>query len=452
MSFSFFKKKVVTRFAPSPTGFLHIGGVRTALFSYLFARQNKGEFVLRIEDTDKERNKEEWTEGLISDLAWLGLKHDKFAKQSERFGEHKKYLQKLIDSGHAYISKETPTEPGQRDEVIRFKNPNKKVTFNDLIRGEVTVDTTDLNDFVIARSIDEPLYHLAVVIDDFEMGITHVIRAEEHLSNTPRQILIQEAIGAPRPIYAHLPLVLAPDRSKLSKRKHGESVSLTYYREQGYLPEAIINFVAMIGWNSGTDQEIFSMDELIKQFKIEKVQKGGAIFNVEKLDWINKEYIKKLPDEEILKQIKKYLPESFATGKDLTKLAPIVKERIFKFYDIKKLYEDGEFNYYFEKPIVEKANLICPEKLRKGRVVTEDEIKNNLKKIIELISAIDENKFTSEFVKNAVWDFATEAGRGVVLWAFRYALSGKEKSPDPFALSDFLGKKETLERLNAVLK
>ena len=269
-----FAKKVVTRFAPSPTGFLHIGGVRTALFSYLFAKQNKGDFVLRIEDTDKERNKEEWTEDLISDLAWLGLKHDVFAKQSERFDIHKKYLQKLIESGHAYISKETPTEPGQRDEVIRFKNPNKKVTINDLIRGEVTVDTTDLNDFVIARSMDEPLYHLAVVIDDFEMGVTHVIRGEEHLSNTPRQILIQEAIGAPRPIYAHIPLVLAPDRSKLSKRKHGESVSLTYYREQGYLPEAILNFVAMIGWNSGTDQEIFSLDELIKEFKIEKRTRG----------------------------------------------------------------------------------------------------------------------------------------------------------------------------------
>ncbi|MEI8337853.1 MAG: glutamate--tRNA ligase family protein [bacterium] len=318
-------EKVVTRFAPSPTGFLHIGGVRTALFSYLFAKQNNGEFVLRIEDTDKERNKEEWTEGLIKDLDWLGLKHDRFEKQSERFNIHKKYLQKLIDDGFAYISKENPTEPGQRDEVIRFKNPNKIVIIKDLIRGSVSIDTTDLHDFVIARSLEEPLYHLAVVIDDFEMGITHVIRGEEHLSNTPRQILIQEAIGAPRPIYAHIPLVLAADRSKLSKRIHGETVSLTYYREQGYLPEAILNFVAMIGWNSGTDQEIFSLDELIEQFKIEKVQKGGAVLNVEKLDWINKEYIKKLSDKEILEQINKYLPESFTANKGIEKLAPIIR-------------------------------------------------------------------------------------------------------------------------------
>ncbi len=444
-------EKIVTRFAPSPTGFLHIGGVRTALFSYLFAKQNKGEFVLRIEDTDKERNKEEWTEGLIKDLDWLGLKHDRFEKQSERFNIHKKYLQKLIDDGFAYISKETPTEPGQRDEVIRFKNPNKIVIIEDLIRGSVSIDTTDLHDFVIARSLEEPLYHLAVVIDDFEMGITHVIRGEEHLSNTPRQILIQEAIGAPRPIYAHIPLVLAADRSKLSKRIHGETVSLTYYREQGYLPEAILNFVAMIGWNSGTDQEIFSLNELIEQFKIEKVQKGGAVLNVEKLDWINKEYIKKLSDEEILEQIYKCLPKDFTENKGIEKLAPIVRERIFKFSDIKKLYDEGEFSYYFERPIVEKNNLICPEKLRKGKEVSLAEVSNNLEKIIEFLSTMDEADFSAEKVKTAVWDFATEAGRGIVLWAFRYALSGKEKSPDPFVLSDFLGKKETLERLKSVL-
>ncbi|MFA6463812.1 MAG: glutamate--tRNA ligase [Candidatus Paceibacterota bacterium] len=445
-------EKVVTRFAPSPTGFLHIGGVRTALFNYLFAKQNKGEFVLRIEDTDKERNKEEWTEGLIKDLDWLGLKHDRFETQSKRFEIHKKYLQKLIDDGYAYISKETPTEVGQREEVIRFRNPNKIVIFEDLIRGTVSVDTSDLNDFVIARSLEEPLYHLAVVIDDFEMGITHVIRGEEHLSNTPRQILIQEAIGAPRPIYAHMPLVLATDRSKLSKRIHGETVSLTYYREQGYLPEAILNFVVMIGWNSGTDQEIFSMDELIEQFKIEKVQKGGGVLNVEKLDWINKEYIKKLSDEEILEQIYKYLSKDFTANKGIEKLAPIVRERIFKFSDIKKFYNEGEFSYYFERPTVEKANLICPEKLRKGKEVTEEEVKNNLEKIFEFLSTMDETDFSAEKIKTAVWDFATTAGRGVVLWAFRYALSGKERSPDPFVLSEFLGKKETLERLSVAIR
>ncbi|MCC6475212.1 MAG: glutamate--tRNA ligase, partial [Burkholderiales bacterium] len=255
-----------------------MGGVRTALFSFLYARQNKGTFALRIEDTDKARNREEWTTGLIEDLGWLGLHHDTFVIQSERVASHTAYLKKIIEEGKAYISKETPKEEGQRDEVVRFKNPNKVVVINDLIRGEVSIDTTDLGDFIIARSLEEPLYHFAVVVDDMEMGITHVIRAEEHLSNTPRQILIQEAIGGSRPVYAHLPLVLAADKSKLSKRKHGETVSLTYYRSRGYLPAAIINFVALLGWNPGTEQEIMSLDELIAQFKLENVQKGGAVF------------------------------------------------------------------------------------------------------------------------------------------------------------------------------
>ena len=197
----------------------------------------------------------------------------------------------LVSSGHAYISKEEAQEEGKRSEVIRFKNPNKKVTFHDLIRGEVTFDTTELKDFVIAKSMEEPLYHLAVVIDDHEMGITHIIRGEDHISNTPRQILIQEAIGAIRPIYAHLPLILAADRSKLSKRKHGEFVSLPFYRDRGYLKNAIINFMALLGWNPGTDQELFSIDDLIKQFDIVRVQKSGAIFDTTKLDWLNREYV-----------------------------------------------------------------------------------------------------------------------------------------------------------------
>ena len=348
---------IVTRFAPSPTGVLHMGGVRTALFSYLFAKQNNGKFVLRIEDTDKARNKQEWTDGLLNDLAWLGFKHDELYIQSERAGIHKKYLEKLIADGFAYVSKETPTEPGQRDEVIRFKNPNKKVIIHDLIRGEVEVDTTDLGDFVIARSIDEPVYHLAVVIDDFEMGITHVIRAEEHLSNTPRQILIQEAIGAPRPTYAHLPLVLAPDRTKLSKRKHADIASLTPFRERGYLPEAILNFVALIGWNPGTDKEIFTLDELIQEFRLDKVQKGGAIFNIEKLNWINKEHINRMTSDAQFAKILEQIPQ----GIDLIvvrKIQKLILDRINAFGEIKALFDQGEFSFFFAKPEYAKEKLL----------------------------------------------------------------------------------------------
>ncbi len=243
------KEKIVVRYPPSPTGLFHIGNARTFLFNYLFAKQNNGQVVFRLEDTDKERSKKEYADDIIENLKWLGIEPDfsTTVRQSERKDVYKKYLEKLIVEGKAYLSKEETIEEGQRDEVIRFKNPNKKIKFNDLIRGDIEFDTTELKDFVIAKSLDEPVYHLAVVVDDFEMGVTHVIRGDDGISNTPRQILIQEAIDAPRPIYAHLPLMLAPDGTKLSKRKHGEQVSVSFYRNSGYLPEAMINFLAMVG-------------------------------------------------------------------------------------------------------------------------------------------------------------------------------------------------------------
>ena len=271
------KQKIITRFPPSPTGPIHIGNVRTALFNYLYAKHHGGQFILRIEDTDKARSKPEFEEGILESLSWLGLRHDnEIFRQSERGAVYKKYLDKLIAEDKAYISLE---DEGENREVIRFRNPNQKIVFEDLVRGEVSFDTTELGDFIIARNKDEPLYHLAVVIDDFESGVTHVIRGEDHVSNTPRQILIQEALGAPRPIYAHLPLILASDRSKLSKRKHGESVSLDYYRKKGYLAEALINYLALLGWNPGTNEEIFTLEKLVKVFDIAKIQKGGAVFD-----------------------------------------------------------------------------------------------------------------------------------------------------------------------------
>ena len=261
--------KVVTRFAPSPTGQFHLGGVRSALYNYLFAKQNKGTYILRSEDTDKERSKKEYEDNFLELFEWLGLKPDQFFRQSERTEIYKKYLEKMIADGFAYVSKEEVKEAGQRSEVIRFKNPNKKIIFSDIILGEISFDTTDLKDFVIARSLTEPLYHLTVVIDDSEMAITHVIRGQEHIANTPRQILIQEAIGASRPLYAHLPLILGKDRAKLSKRDP-EVISALEYRDLGYLPEALINFMALIGWNPGGEQEVFTLVELIKKFDIRK--------------------------------------------------------------------------------------------------------------------------------------------------------------------------------------
>ena len=360
----------------------------------------------------------------------------------------------LVSSGHAYISKEEAQEEGKRSEVIRFKNPNKKVTFHDLIRGEVTFDTTELKDFVIAKSMEEPLYHLAVVIDDHEMGITHIIRGEDHISNTPRQILIQEAIGAIRPIYAHLPLILAADRSKLSKRKHGEFVSLPFYRDRGYLKNAIINFMALLGWNPGTDQELFSIDDLIKQFDIVRVQKSGAIFDTTKLDWLNREYIKKLPPEEITSLVTTATAKWNPNKETIEKILPIVMDRITTLSDITKMAEEGqesELQYFFIKPSYQKEALLCPEKLRKGSGAGLVEIKTFLEESSAILEKVGDNDFNADKIKSAIWDYASEKGRGLVLWAIRYSLSGKEKSPDPFTLADILGKKETLERIQGAI-
>ena len=298
--------KIITRFPPSPTGLLHVGGARTALFNYLFAKQHGGSFLLRIEDTDRERSRKEYEDEILDGLRWLGIAWDneKLWRASERLETYQSHLKKLIDTGAAYVSKESPTPPqspplaegeGRRAEVIRFRNPNKRVGWKDLIRGDVSFDTAELKDFVIARSVSEPLYHLAVVVDDFEMGITHIIRGEDHISNTARQMLIQEALGAPIPRYAHLPLVLAADRSKLSKRKHAELASLSQYRSQGILPEAMVNFLALLGWHPSTSDasEVLSLSDLLREFRLERVQKGGAVLDVNKLNWLNRQYLKR---------------------------------------------------------------------------------------------------------------------------------------------------------------
>ena len=284
------KSKVVTRFAPSPTGLFHSGSYRTALFSYLYARQNGGQFILRIEDTDKARSKKEYEDNIIESLKWIGLEYDAFYRQSDNLPTHQKYLNQLIAEGKAYVSKEPARgkdgapvlgEDGKEKmvEVVRFKNPGGKVKFHDLIRGDIEMDTTELKDFVIAKNLNEPLFHLAVVVDDFTEGVTHVIRGEDHISNTPRQILIARAIGAPEPTYAHLPLILAEDRSKLSKRKG--ALAITEYRDKGFLPEAVVNYMALLGWNPGTEQEIMSLKESKKvALSSPKPNSAGSIKNI----------------------------------------------------------------------------------------------------------------------------------------------------------------------------
>lgn len=442
------ENNVIVRFAPSPTGYLHIGGARTALFNYIFAKQNNGKFILRIEDTDKERSTKEYEKSILETMKWLKLDYDEIYKQSERTEIYKKYLQKMINGGSAYVSKEKPEKEGDRNEVIRFKNPNKKIIFNDLITGDVEVDTTDLGDFVIAKDLETPIFHLTNVIDDHEMKITHIIRGQDHVSNTPRQILIQEAIGAKRPIYAHIPLILAPDKSKLSKR-HG-AVNVVEYRNSGYLSDAIINFLAFLGWNPGDEREILTREELIKEFKMGKVQKGGAVFNIEKLNWINKKYIQMLSDKKFEESVDEFMPEEIKKlqkyQKNINKITPIIKERIDKFGDLKDMSDRGELSYFFEIPDYDTESLMWKEE------ENISETKKYLSEIKNILEKIDNNNFNSVSVKDAIWNFATEKGRGNVLWPIRYALSGIEKSPDPFTLAGVFGKEETINRIDVAIQ
>lgn len=443
-------KKIITRFAPSPTGNLHIGGFRTALFNYLYAKHNNGKLILRIEDTDKERSKPEYEKNIIDGLDWLGIKFDEVYKQSERNKIHSHYLSKLITEDKAYISKETVVagEENKRDSVIRFRNPNKIINFYDLVRGEISFDTTELGDFIIAKSLSEPLYNFAVVVDDHDMGITHVIRGEDHISNTPRQIMIGASIGASLPVYAHIPLILGPDKSKLSKRRG--ALSLVEYRDQGYLPETLINYMALLGWNPGTNEEIFSLSELVEKFDITQVQKAGAIYNEIKLRWTNKEYLKRKPLLQIAKEIHPFIKNSEAFKKNewqltdtlLMKLVPVFLDRISVYSDATSMLDAGEFDFLFIAPKYDPKDLIWRDE------TDSENTKKFLNKTISILNdAMDISFENTDSIKALLWDYATENGRGPVLWPIRFALSGKIKSPDPFTLISMIGKKESIKRL-----
>ncbi|MGM0482777.1 MAG: glutamate--tRNA ligase [Patescibacteria group bacterium] len=447
------ERKVKTRFAPSPTGFFHIGSARTALFNYLYAKKHGGDFILRIEDTDRERSKSEYESDIQESLSWLSLDWDAYHRQSDRTHIYQEAVRKLIENDMAYISKEEKNEEdGKRSEVIRFHNPNKVIEFQDKIRGKIKFDTSDLGDFVIAKSEEEPLYHLTVVVDDHEMEITHVIRAEEHISNTPRQILILEALGYERPRYAHIPLILAPDRSKLSKR-HG-AVSVMEYKEKGFLPEALINYLALLGWNPGTDQEIFLKEDLIKQFSLEAVQKGGSIFSEEKLRWVNKNHLLNfVTEDEQYEEFKKRFTASSIPEKKcwqfsddyLHSVWKIFKERINVYEDIDILLDEDEFDYFFERPDYQPEELLWKEQ-------GKEEALEHLETVYEKLLLVDAEEFKDgENIKKALWDYATEQGRGNVLWPMRYALSGKQKSPDPFSMAGVFGKEESLERIEVAI-
>jgi len=437
-------KKVVTRMAPSPTGKFHIGGIRTAFYNYAFARKHGGKFILRIEDTDTERNKKEYEDEIYEIFKWVGMEYDEVYRQSENLARHQEILEQLIQSEHAYKAEDAKDGLGK---VIRFKNPNKQIIFHDEILGEISVDTTDLGDFVIARNIDSPLYHLAVVVDDYDEGVTHVIRAQEHVANTPRQILLHQALGFDTPTYAHVPFILGPDgKKKLSKRDG--NVAAMEYKENGFLPEALLNFLTFIGWNPGTEQEIFSKDELIQSFSLEQVQKGPGGFNPEKLSWLNKQWLGKLSDQEFQDYIDPLFTELKSTpiyNKEIMEnIIPVIRERINYLGDLSEMIQNGELDYYFVDPEINSEKVVWKKGTPQQTIV-------HLEKVSEIIENYS-GSWNKDSLKELIFPYAEEVGKGDVLWPLRFSLSGRDKSPDPFTLLEVLGRETSIDRIQQNIK
>lgn len=465
-------EKIVTRFAPSPTGFMHIGGVRTALYAYLYAKKMSGEFILRIEDTDKNREVEGSIAHIQESLKWLGIDWDygpdkpgPFGSclQSDRLDIYKKYALNLIEKGCAYPDPYTDEEraafrqkaqdekrpflfrdhrPLTFDEwdgtrPLRFKVPEiKRYAWHDEVRGELSSGEEMLDDFILIKSDGYPTYNFAHIVDDLEMNVTHVMRGEEFIASMPKFLSLYDALEIDRPKFITLPPIMGPDgKKKLSKRDGAKD--LLEYKTDGYLPEAMVNFLALIGWNPGGNEEIFSRDELLEKFSIDKIQKSGGAFNEEKLKWMNKEHIGKLSDEERVVYVLSALPEH--DPDILTKLAPTILERTHTTAEIRDANGAGEYDWAFQ-------TIEYDTELLKWK--NDDNVSAalpRLQKAIELLKGADFS--APETIKDALWRYAEEVGKGELLWPLRVALSGKERSPDPFTCAYVLGSAETLVRL-----
>ena len=426
------------RFAPSPTGYLHVGGARTALFNYLFARHHNGKMVLRIEDTDRERSSEEFLDDILTSLSWLGIEWDEGPVfQSQRQKIYTEFAEKLLKAGRAYEEK---TEKGVG---IRFKSDVDKVKFQDLIRGEIEF-AQDFSDIVIMKSDGTPTYNFACVIDDALLGITHIIRGEDHISNTPKQILLYQALGFDIPEFAHLPLILGQDRSRLSKR-HG-AVSVSEYRRQGFLPQALFNFLALLGWSPGDNREILSKKELIKLFDLDRVNKSNAVFDIEKLKWMNKKYLKQVRDGEFKHQVVNYIMNPELKQKFL-QLSEDTKEKIFKLLrpriSVYSEFEDFltyilKNDYEFEREAVEKF-------------LKTDKIKEILQEVKSRFQKLSE--FSAEETEKVIRSLAEEKGIPAkdIIHPLRVVLTGRAISPPLFELMDIIGKANVIKRLDNFL-
>lgn len=480
--------EVRVRFAPSPTGYLHIGGARTALFNWLFARKMGGKLILRIEDTDTERLKEDSVSQILTSLKWLGLNWDEGPEaggecgpyyQSERRELYSKYAQQLLDEGKAYYCFCTPADlEAEREKQraakqpfryartcrdldpevakaraaagepysVRIKIPTEgSITVHDLIHGDVTFNMDQFDDFVIVKSNGMPTYNFAVVVDDHLMGMTHVLRAEEHLSNTPKQLLIYEALGFEPPKFGHMPMILAPDRSKLSKR-HG-ATSVEEFRAQGYLPEAIINYLTLLGWGPGDEREIFTLEETIKLFELEQMSKKAAVYDTKKLTWMNGQYLSELPLEKILPEAETFFikdglvtKEWLAENKEyFAKLVDTVRVRV------KTLQEVADASAYFFKDVEAYDEKGVAKHFK-------PEAAELLEKCIAALEADEVFDLTStEAIYNKI---AADNGLalGKVIHPTRLALTGRTVSPGMFDVMVLLGKEKTLARMRKAVE
>ena len=476
-------QEIRVRIAPSPSGNLHVGTARTALFNFLFAKNKGGKFVLRIEDTDLERSNEQYTQNIFDSLKAMGLQWDEGPdvggafgpyKQSERLDIYKKYAAKLLESGHAYYCWCTQEEleaektaqleekkqiiyskkcknltPEQiekfkaegRKPVIRFEVPAKKLVFKDLIKGEVEFDLNLLGDFVIMKSNEIPTYNFAVVVDDVEMKMSHIIRGEDHISNTPRQILIYEALGAKIPEFAHLGMILAPDKTKLSKR-HG-ATAVSEFIQQGYLPEAFVNFLALLGWSSPDGAEIIPLDEIIQKFSLDRINLSSAVFEFDKLNWMNGMYIRSMPVFELVERLKPYLQGfdlSIYSSEQLETVINAVKEPLVKLSGV-----TDAVNYFF-------GNSINIDNEIRETVLNTEESKKVLTEFLEFCNDIEYDNI--EKIHEQLGEFRTmmkPLKPKQTMWAIRAALTGRVHGADMGVIISLLGKDRVVLRTNNAL-
>jgi glutamyl-tRNA synthetase len=480
-------KKVVTRFAPSPTGFVHVGNIRTALYAWAFAKKNNGTFILRIEDTDKAREVEGSIEHVMASLKWIGINWDEGPdiggpnapyKQSERLESYLKYAKILIDKGLAYSDPYTeeevevfrnkadeekrpflyrdhrPENPPTWDgkNPLRFKVANvKSYEWDDMVRGHLKAGPEALDDFILIKGDGYPTYNFAHIIDDLEMGVTHIMRGDEFISSTPKFLSLYEALEIERPELVMLPPIMGPGGKKKLGKRDGAKDFLEY-KNEGYLPEAMMNFLAFIGWNPGGDTEIITPEQFVNLFDIKQIHISGGQFNEEKLDWINHEHLKLLSADKQVEYVSTFLPENIKnlpnySGDKLLSITPIIMERIQNGKDLVEMANNGDLTYYFSQPTYLKDSLFF-----KSSKIPQDNkheiLSTYVMDAISLLKDISNSDFNRVNIKDRIWEYAEKVGRGDILWPIRFALSGLDKSPDPFILAEILGKDETISRLN----